>query len=128
MIARLDTLSAAQYRMPDHHPLIIARRHQKHADDRQEYGHPSSIVATLTRNHAALETLCQYRISNFVEDFDDLLLLDIGEFHFALVVMPVFMWGGRMSRIIARLCFRCHGRAFLIGSEFGGKFRIPAQS
>ena len=75
MIARLDALSAAQYRMPDHHPLIIARRHHT-ACDRPARVRPAAVeISLLAGRHAALETLCQYRISNFVEDFDDLLLL-----------------------------------------------------
>ena len=36
----------------------------------------------LASGHAALETVCQIGVANFVEDFDDLLLLDICEFHF----------------------------------------------
>jgi hypothetical protein len=40
MMARLDAVADDHSRMPNHHPLIIARRHQKHADLLQEYGQP----------------------------------------------------------------------------------------
>ena len=41
-------------------------------------------MALLASGHAALQTGCQIVIAHFVEDFDHLLLLGVGEFHFVL--------------------------------------------
>ena len=41
MMARLDVIADHHSRMPNHHPFIIARRHQKQAAEWQEYGKPS---------------------------------------------------------------------------------------
>ena len=38
----------------------------------------------LASDHAAFETGCQIGVVNFLEDFDDLLLDYVREFHFAL--------------------------------------------
>ena len=38
----------------------------------------------LASRHAALKTVCRIVVLGFVQDFDDLLLGDVREFHFAL--------------------------------------------
>jgi hypothetical protein len=84
MMARLNVVAASdQYRMPAHHPPIMARRHQKHAGDRQEYGQPSALMALLASVHT-LETVSQIVIANFAENGNDLLLNAKTQFHFAL--------------------------------------------
>ena len=40
-------------------------------------------MALLASGHAALETVSQIGIADFVEDCDNLLLLGVGDFHFA---------------------------------------------
>ena len=57
--------------MPSHHPRIIARRHQKHADDRQEIWPTVAIVALLASGHTAIETVRQIVIANSIRVFSD---------------------------------------------------------
>ena len=54
-------------------------------------------MALLASGHAALETVSQIEIADFVEDCDNLLLLGVGDFHSHAVVMPLFMWSGVLS-------------------------------